>query len=238
LNHFDISTPKISFHEHNKASRIPELLTQLRQGACIAQVSDAGTPSISDPGYELVTATIAENMKVIPLPGANAALTALIGSGLPTDTFFFKGFLSHKKNDKKQELEVLRTKEETLIFYESPHELKKTIKEMAAVLGAERRVVLARELTKQYEEWLRGTLEETVVWTEKNKIRGEFCIIVEGNRAQSEAESFLDTISLSNYVKLLMAEEGLSSKEAIKRVSELREIPKREVYAAYHELSN
>lgn len=238
LNHFDIKTPKTSFHEHNKEGKIPDLLNRLRQGEAIAQVSDAGTPSISDPGYELVTAVISENMKVIPLPGANAALTALIGSGLPTETFFFKGFLSHKKNEKKKELEDLRVKEETLIFYESPHELKKTIKEMAETLGSGRRIVLARELTKQYEEWLRGTLEEAVVWTENNKIRGEFCLIVEGNKEETDEKSFLDTISLSNYVKLLMDEKEMSSKEAIKHVAELRDIPKRAVYAEYHGLTD
>ncbi len=238
LNHFDIATPKTSFHEHNKEGKIPELLDRLRQGETIAQVSDAGTPSISDPGYELVTAVIKKDMKVVPLPGANAALTALIGSGLPTETFFFKGFLSHKKNEKKEELETLRNKEETLIFYESPHELKKTIKEMADTLGADRRIVLARELTKQYEEWLRGTLEEAVAWTENNEIRGEFCVVVEGNKGEAPEKSFLDTISLSNYVKLLMDEKEMSSKEAIKQVAEIRDLPKREVYAEYHGLTD
>lgn len=235
LNHFDISVPQTSFHEHNFRERVPELIEKMRQGLQIAQVSDAGMPSISDPGYELTKAAIEAGIPVIPLPGASAGLTALIASGLIPQPFFFYGFLPRKKNEQLNELENLNKRMETIILYESPHRLKATLKNILSVTGPERRVTLARELTKRYEEFLRGTVAEAVEWTEQNEIRGEFCILLEGNPEEPEAENEeWRNWTLKEHTEHLMDEKGLSSKDAIKEVAQTRGIKKREVYSEYH----
>lgn len=145
LNHFDVQTKQISFHEHNTAERIPELISKLKQGITIAQVSDAGMPSISDPGHELVVACIREQINVVPLPGANAGITALIASGLLPQPFYFYGFLSRKPKEQRAEIDELRNREETMIFYEAPHRLKKTLKNLSTQLGGDRQAALCRE---------------------------------------------------------------------------------------------
>jgi len=235
LNHFDISVPQTSFHEHNFRERVPELIEKMRQGLQIAQVSDAGMPSISDPGYELTKAAIEAGIPVIPLPGASAGLTALIASGLIPQPFFFYGFLPRKKNEQLNELENLNKRMETIILYESPHRLKATLKNILSVTGPERRITLARELTKRYEEFLRGTVAEAVEWTEQNEIRGEFCILLEGNPEEPEAENEeWRNWTLKEHTEHLMDEKGLSSKDAIKEVAQTRGIKKREVYSEYH----
>lgn len=239
LNHFDIQTPQISFHEHNTSSRIPQLVGRLMDGENIAQVSDAGMPSISDPGYELVTEAIANGCSVIPLPGANAALTALIASGILPQPFYFYGFLPRKKKDLKSKLEELNKREETLIFYESPHRLKNVIPLMIEVFGEDRETTLARELTKKHEEFIRTSLKEIQNWVNTSQIRGEFVIIVEGNKNAQELiqdDQEWKSWSVKGHVEHLMSEDDLSSKIAIKEVSNIREMPKREVYAEYHEL--
>lgn len=235
LNHFDISVPQTSFHEHNFRERVPELIEKMRQGLQIAQVSDSGMPSISDPGYELTKAAIEAGIPVIPLPGASAGLTALIASGLIPQPFFFYGFLPRKKNEQLNELENLNKRMETIILYESPHRLKATLKNILSVTGPERRITLARELTKRYEEFLRGTVAEAVEWTEQNEIRGEFCILLEGNPEEPEAENEeWRNWTLKEHTEHLMDEKGLSSKDAIKEVAQTRGIKKREVYSEYH----
>lgn len=186
LNHFDISTRQISFHEHNTEQRVPELIEKLKAGYSIAQCSDAGMPSISDPGKELVVAAVREGVPVIPLPGANAGLTALIASGLVPQPFYFFGFLERKHQQQVTALEQLKDHKETMIFYEAPHRLKKTLATMAEVFGDERRVVLARELTKRYEEFTRGTLAEVTAWFADHQPRGEFVILVAGNEHPTE----------------------------------------------------
>lgn len=238
LNHFEIDTKKISFHEHNTQERIPELIEKLLQGQSIAQVSDAGMPSISDPGRELVAAAVDHDISVVALPGANAALTALIASGLSPQPFYFHGFLPRSKKDQEQELQALANKTESLIFYESPHRLKQVLKQMSQIFDPNRQVVLARELTKEYEEFVRGKLKTILNWLEEGTIRGEFVIIVEGNPNPSTDTSDNQWLALSekDHVELVMAEEGSSSKEAIKQVAKLRDVPKRQIYAAYHEL--
>ena len=237
LNHFDIKVKQISFHEHNKIERIPDLINHLLAGEDLAQVSDAGMPSISDPGYELVEAAINNDIPVIPLPGANAGLTALIASGINPQPFYFYGFLPSKKKDRRSEIEKLNKIEATMILYEAPHRLKNVIPDLAKELGGERRIVLARELTKRYEEIIRGTLFEAEKWVNDSEIRGEFCLIIEGNtQIENEETDMYGDIGLKEHVMIMMEAEDLSSKQAIKKVSTLRDLPKREVYAAYHEL--
>ncbi len=181
LQHFQIQTPQISYHDHNRRSRIPEILSHLQQGKAIALVSDAGMPGISDPGYELVKACIDEGISVVPIPGVSAAITALSAAGLPTDKFLFAGFLPPKTQQRRSQLELLKTEPHTLIFYESPHRLRQTLQDLAEVLGSERQIVLGRELTKFYEEFWRGKLSEVVTVYEHKQPQGEYTLVVGGN---------------------------------------------------------
>jgi len=234
-NYFEIDTPVVSYHEHNKEASGEKLLQKVMQGLKVALVSDAGMPAISDPGYELVTAAINENMAVVPLPGANAALTSLIASGLPCQPFYFYGFLNRSKKDKRTELEEIQKQSATLIFYESPHRLKETLAIMLDVLG-NRRIALCRELTKKYEEFIRGSIEEVITWAHQDEIRGEFCIIVEGSTSKHETEesSWWDDFSLEEHVNHYIKVKQMSSKEAIKQTAKDRGLQKREVYQAFH----
>jgi 16S rRNA (cytidine1402-2'-O)-methyltransferase len=234
-NYFEVKTPIVSYHEHNKESSGIKLLEKLKEGIKIALVSDAGMPTISDPGYELVAAALAEGLTVVPLPGANAALTALIASGLPCQPFYFYGFLNRQKRDKKKELEVLKKQTATIIFYESPHRLKETLALLEAVLG-DRRIVLCRELTKKYEEFIRGTITEAIVWANQEEIRGEFCLIVEGadEDAAEEETSWWGDLTLEDHVNHYISTQGISSKEAIKLTAKDRGLHKRDVYQAFH----
>ncbi|WP_091529911.1 16S rRNA (cytidine(1402)-2'-O)-methyltransferase [Alkalibacterium subtropicum] len=239
LNHFKVETPQTSFHEHNSKERTPQLIEKIKAGQSIAQVSDAGMPSISDPGVDLVRAAVDAGITVVPLPGPNAALTALIASGLSPQPFYFLGFLPRKKKDLTAELEELNKRKETLVFYESPHRVKQVVETMQAVYGSERKIVLAREVTKRFEEFIRGTMEEVCEWLSNENIRGEFVIIVEGNEhAETLEDKVWESWTLKEHVSFVMENESLPSKKAIKEVALLRDIPKREVYAAYHELEN
>lgn len=236
-NYFDIQTPLISYHEHNIEVGGEKLLGYLREGKSIALVSDAGLPCISDPGADIVVKAIAEDFAVVPIPGANAALTALIASGISPQPFYFFGFLNRNKKDRREQLDKLAKREETLIFYEAPHRLKETLKDLQLVLG-NRKITLARELTKKFEEFLRGTIEEALEWVQNNEIRGEFCIVLEGNTSgeTDEVEDiYWATMSLEDHVTFIMEETQLSSKDAIKEVAKLRNLPKRDVYQAYHQ---
>lgn len=240
LNHFEIHTSQISFHEHNSQERIGQLIERLGEGQNIAQVSDAGMPSISDPGHDLVVACIEAGISVVPLPGANAALTALIASGLSPQPFYFYGFLPRKKKDQVEALEELNLRPETVILYESPHRLKEVLKNMGTVLGETRKIVLCRELTKRYEEFIRGTIEEVQEWAQNTEIRGEFCVIVEGNSEGSlfpEEDTSWQELSVRDHVTQLMEEQQLRSKEAIKEVAKIREMKKQDVYSSYHEIN-
>jgi len=235
LNHFDIHTPLLSYHEHNKDAREAQLMERLEKGDKIALVSDAGMPAISDPGYELVQAAINADQAVVVLPGANAALCALVGSGLPTDEFIFYGFLPRKKKDKALELTRLKSLPSTMIFYESPHRLKDTLQVFYDQLG-ERNAVIARELTKRFEEYVRGTISELLSWAENHELKGEFCLVLEGNH---ESEQQGDTLwwshlSVDDHVTHYIEEQEISSKEAIKLVATDRKMAKREVYQMFH----
>lgn len=234
LNHFEVDTPKTSYHEHNVNEKTGELIRLLVDGQNIAQVSDAGMPSISDPGVELVKEAIAHNIAVVPLPGANAALTGLIASGISPQPFTFYGFLSRKKSDLKEELNELKNHKETLIFYESPYRLEKLMETLVEVLGENRQIVLAREVTKRYEEFIRGTAKEVLDWTEKTELRGEFVVILEGNKHVVE-EVYWEDWSILEHIEYKMNFEKMSSKDAIKVVAKERKLPKREVYAEYHQ---
>lgn len=234
LNQFEITTKQISFHEHNKETRIPELVARLQAGDSIAQVSDAGMPSISDPGHELVKAAILADVPVVPIPGASAGITALIASGLAPQPFMFYGFLPRKPKEQLHELDLLKTHQETMIFYEAPHRLAKTLQSIQKVFGAERQVVLARELTKRYEEFLRGTIAELVVWATSNEVRGEFVVIVSGNDqviATSDADPLAE-LSAVDAVKELV-ENGLKPTAAIKQIAKQRSLDRQTLYLKY-----
>ncbi|WP_040206607.1 16S rRNA (cytidine(1402)-2'-O)-methyltransferase [Neobacillus jeddahensis] len=234
-NYFEIETSIVSYHEHNKEASGEKLIEKVKQGLKVALVSDAGMPAISDPGYELVLAAIDEQVAVVPLPGANAALTSLIASGLSCQPFYFYGFLHRNKKDKRVELAGLKNQTATLIFYESPHRLKETLAIMLDVLG-NRNIALCRELTKKYEEFIRGTLEEAIAWAHQDEIRGEFCLIVDGTDQQEEDEalSWWQHLSLEEHVNHYISVKDIPSKEAIKQAAKDRGITKREVYQAYH----
>lgn len=233
-NYFEIATPVVSYHEHNKETSGEKLIQKVKGGLKIALVSDAGMPAISDPGYELVAAAIEEKVPVVPLPGANAALTSLIASGLPCQPFYFFGFLNRNKKEKRTELEGLKWQSATLIFYESPHRLKETLSIMLDVLG-NRKIAICRELTKKYEEFIRGTIEEVIGWTSQDEIRGEFCLILEGtDQQQEEGPSWWHDLTLEEHVNYYISEKEVSSKEAIKQTAKDRDMNKRDVYQAYH----
>ncbi|WP_125705258.1 16S rRNA (cytidine(1402)-2'-O)-methyltransferase [Lacticaseibacillus daqingensis] len=230
LNHFEITTKQISFHEHNTQARIPELLAKLVAGQSIAQVSDAGMPSISDPGKELVRAAIDAGLPVVPLPGANAATTALIASGLPPQPFMFYGFLPRKASEQRAALAALSTQPQTVIFYESPYRLAKTLTTIADVFG-DREAVLARELTKKFEEFNRGTLLELADWAADNA-RGEFVVMVAP--APEQAPTVSDTPLRDQVLAQIAA--GAKPNPAIKAVAKANGVPRQVVYNAYHEL--
>jgi 16S rRNA (cytidine1402-2'-O)-methyltransferase len=235
-NYFEIETPLISYHEHNLAVGGEKLLTLLQEGKTIALVSDAGLPCISDPGADIVEKAIAQNFSVVPVPGPNAAISALIASGLSPQPFFFYGFLNRGKKERRQQLEQLKKRQETILLYEAPHRLKDTLKDMEAILG-DRRIVLARELTKKFEEFLRGTLAEAVEWSQTEEIRGEFCIVLEGNSSVEEEEheeAYWQNMSIVEHVDFIINQSNITSKEAIKEVAKLRKVAKRDVYNEYH----
>lgn len=237
LNHFEIETKQISFHEHNTQERIPQLIAKLQQGMQIAQVSDAGMPSISDPGHELVNACIEAHIPVVPLPGANAGLTALIASGLAPQPFYFYGFLDRKPKDQRAEIDELAQRPETLIFYEAPHRLKKTLANLAAGMGEDRPAVLCRELTKRYEEFLRGSLSDLAEWAATDTVRGEFVVLVGGNDHPTTTATTAVDLSepIETQVDRLIA-AGDKPNAAIKEVASLRGLKKQDVYRTYHHL--
>ncbi|MBX0359897.1 16S rRNA (cytidine(1402)-2'-O)-methyltransferase [Halobacillus sp. Nhm2S1] len=234
LNHFEISTTLVSYHEHNKHTKGPELIDRLDNGQNIAIVSDAGMPGISDPGTDLVQRAIEADVPVVVLPGANAALPALAGSGLSTEEFYFHGFLPRKKKERTGVLQKLQSIQATLIFYESPHRLKEMLSHVHEVLG-DRKASLVRELTKRYEEYVRGDLGDLVDWAHSEQVRGEFCIVIEGADDVEPAETqWWASLSVIDHVQHYIENDGLRNKEAIKQTALDRKLPKREVYQAYH----
>ncbi|SEN94767.1 16S rRNA (cytidine1402-2'-O)-methyltransferase [Paenisporosarcina quisquiliarum] len=236
-NYFEISTPLISYHDHNLQSGGEKLMELLREGKQIALVSDAGLPCISDPGADIAAKAVKEGFAIVPIPGANAALSALIASGLSTQPFFFYGFLSRNKKERKLEIEKLQNRQESIILYESPHRLKESLRDLQSIIEGTRKIVLAREITKRFEEFLRGTIDEAVEWVEQAEIRGEFCIVLEGNEdavESNEETPWWSELTLEEHVDHLIEEKQCTSKEAIKEVAIQRGLSKREVYQNYH----
>lgn len=232
LKHFEIETRQISFHEHNAFDKIPELLELLKSGQSLAQVSDAGMPSISDPGHDLVKAAIVENIPVVALPGASAGITALIASGLAPQPHIFYGFLPRKAGQQRSFFEEKKTYPETQIFYESPYRVVTTLTNMLEVYG-NRQVVLVRELTKLYEEYQRGDINDVLAYLAENPLKGECLIIVEGNdgNCSEEEESLLSPVE---EVKARIA-SGSKPNHAIKTVAKERGLNRQSLYQDYHE---
>ena len=226
LQHFQIQTGQISYHEHNRSSRIPELLEHLTNGKAIALVSDAGMPGISDPGYELVTACVEAGIPVVPIPGASAAITALSASGLPTDRFVFEGFLSAKTQQRREYLESLQTESRTLIFYESPHRLRDTLQDLGDTLGSDRQIVLARELTKFYEEFWRGTIAEAIAHYSQREPQGEYTLVVAGI---PPSQPQLTEAELKAELEQIMR-QGVSRSQASRQLAKLTSVSRRHLY--------
>ena len=227
LNHFEIKKPLISYYKEIEKTKSNQLIKELKDGKNIAVVSDAGTPGISDPGEEIVKKAIEEGIDIIPIPGACAFVNALIASGFSTKEFSFIGFLPVNKKEKKDKLESIKNETRTLIFYEAPHKMKATLETFLEVLG-NRRIVLARELTKIHEEFIRSTIEDVL---EKEEYKGEFVILIEGSEISKE------DIELKNLNEMTLEEhyqkyeqEGLSKKDIIKRIAKDRNVNKNEIY--------
>lgn len=233
LNHFEIPTDLISFHEHNTASRIPELIEKMEQGTNIAQVSDAGTPSISDPGKELVKAAIKDDIAVVPLPGATASTTALIASGIAPQPFYFYGFLPRKGKERTEALVDLANRMETTIIYESPYRVLKTLDDLAADFGEQRQITLARELTKLHEAFFRGSIQEAIDYYTENDPKGEFVLVIAG-KPQEQVEAMTDEQIISAVNALI--EAGNKPNKAIKEIASQNDLKKQVVYNLYHNI--
>jgi 16S rRNA (cytidine1402-2'-O)-methyltransferase len=228
LNHFEIHTPTVSYHMHNEGSRAEELTAELKLGARIAIVSDAGTPGIADPGGQIAAAAIAAGIAVFPVPGANAAISGLIASGLPTERFTFHGFLPAKAGQRKTALEDLVRGEVTHVFYEAPHRILDTLADVEAVFGASQHVVVARELTKLHEEFLRGAVSDVrAQLAARASVRGEIVLMLAPSPAESSSEK---RASLAVEVAALMKSDGIGEMDALKRVARERGIGKSEAY--------
>ncbi len=225
LNHFEIKKPMISFYRHNEGVKIEQVLTMLEEGKNLALVSDAGTPAISDPGEDLVRALIENEINIIPVPGAVAAIQALICSGFDTTRFAFEGFLSINKRTRKERLAELKNEERTMLFYEAPHKLTRTLESLKETFGGDKRIVLGREITKIHEEMMRMTVQEAIDYYEENDVKGEFVIVVEG--APKIVEEVTETIEelMERYL-----DEGMDKKEAMKLVAKEKGVSKSEVY--------
>ena len=231
LNHFDIDTPMQSYHEFNKYDKAKELVQMMLDGKNIALITDAGTPGISDPGEELVKECIASGVEVTSLPGASACVTALSMSGLPTRRFCFEAFLPKDKKKKEIVLKQLQNETRTIIIYEAPHRLKKTLKEIEEALG-NRKISICREISKKYEETIVTTLAEAIMKYSEEEPKGEFVLVIEGKSAEEiedEERQKWEDVTLENHMKIYM-DQGCDKKEAMKKVAKDRGVAKREIY--------
>ncbi|HHH5456490.1 TPA: 16S rRNA (cytidine(1402)-2'-O)-methyltransferase [Streptococcus pyogenes] len=233
LKHFDIATKQISFHEHNAYEKIPDLIDLLISGRSLAQVSDAGMPSISDPGHDLVKAAIDSDIAVVALPGASAGITALIASGLAPQPHVFYGFLPRKAGQQKAFFEDKHHYPETQMFYESPYRIKDTLTNMLACYG-DRQVVLVRELTKLFEEYQRGAISEILSYLEETPLKGECLLIVAGAQVDSEVELTADVDLVSLVQKEIQA--GAKPNQAIKKIAKAYQVNRQELYQQFHDL--
>ena len=231
LEKIGVHNHMLSFHKYNSKERAPELIKLMKDGAVIAEISDAGMPVISDPGYILVQECIKNNIPVVPLPGASAFTTALIASGFDAQPFTYYGFLPRKKSEQQPFFEQMKKARATSIFYEAPHRLIKTLNNMSEVLDSERKIVVARELTKIHEEFIRGTISEVTDYFEQNAPRGEFVVLVSPNVAQETQLSWAELIKSVNR----LVDKGESKKSAIKTVAQENNVSKNELYERYHQ---
>ncbi|MEE1050298.1 MAG: 16S rRNA (cytidine(1402)-2'-O)-methyltransferase [Clostridia bacterium] len=232
LNHFDIKVPTTSYYEHNKREKGSYLIEKLLSGQNIAIITDAGMPGISDPGEDLVRLCIENNIEIEALPGPCAFATALVASGLPTGRFAFEGFLTVNRKNRLSHLESLKNDERTLIFYEAPHKLMTTLKDMFAAFG-NRKIVLARELTKKFEEYNRTTLEDAIIYYEETPPKGEFVLILEGADANKVQEEYLSSLPSAEELLKKYSAEGMRAKELTRRVADELKQPRREIYDLY-----
>src|SRR5579863_2852521 len=233
LNHYGITTRTTSYHEHNEITRSAELVLELEQGARIALVTDAGTPGISDPGFRLITLAIRHHIPVVPIPGASAFLSALVASGLPTDSFRFNGFLPAKRGQRRQVIESIRESERTQVFYEAPHRVIEALEDIVEILGGQRHVVIAREVTKIYEEFLRGRAGEVLeTLKERGDIKGEITLLI-GKMDATKLKSPATRVSVRDRINQLMVEEHLDEKTALKKVAKEMGISKSEAYREF-----
>ena len=230
LNHYEINKPLISYHRHNEETKSEILIEKLRNGENIALVSDAGTPGICDPGEEVIKKAIEDNIEVIPIPGACAMINALIVSGISTKEFEFLGFLPLNKKLRRQKLKEIENSSKTIIIYEAPHKMKTTLGDLKEILK-DRKIVLARELTKIHEEFIRGTVEEVTEYFAQNAPRGEFVILISPNTEAPKQLSWSELIDLVNN----LVEKGKSKKDAIKQVAKEHHVSKNELYDQYHQ---
>lgn len=230
LNHFNINKPLTSYHEHNKNFKGGYLLDKLKEGEDIALVSDAGMPGISDPGADIVKECIDNGFEIEVLPGASAFVVALVGSGMDTSKFVFEGFLDRDKKNKKTRLEEIKKEKRTIVIYESPHRLKDTLKTMLEILG-DRKISICRELTKKHEEYFRTTLTESIDYYSENSPRGEYILIIEGDKYYEDMpeNNIYEHMDEREYV-ISLIESGMSKKDAIKKVSRARGLKKDLVY--------
>ena len=226
LDHYGIEGKLVSYHEHNEAERSRELIERLHEGVSVAQVSDAGMPGISDPGYRVIKSAIEQGIAVVPVPGPSALIAALAASGLPTDAFEFRGFLPAKSGQRRTELESIRPREHTVIFYEAPHRIHESIDDIVAVLGPERPIVIARELTKVHEEFLRGTVREVAENILDRELKGEITILI-GKAVAREQSEILDP---GARLRQIMREQNVDEKAALKILAKERGVSKSELY--------
>lgn len=230
LNHLGISKPMTSYFEHNIRQKGEMILNRILNGESAALISDAGTPAISDPGEDIVRLCHEQGVRVIPVPGAVAGISALISSGLPTSRFSFEGFLSVNKKSRMEHLESVKHSSYTLIFYEAPHKLRNTLKDMLTAFG-NRKITIARELTKKFEQIMPTTLEQAVAYYADNEPKGEFVLVIEGCAPEEAAEeNQLNRLSVPEHLALYM-EQGMEKKEAMKRVAQDRGVSRREIYS-------
>lgn len=217
LTHYNIGTPTISYHEHNEMTRSAELVKKLEEGAQVALVTDAGMPGISDPGYRLIALAIRHHIAVVPIPGPAAFLAAIVASGLPADSFRFSGFLPARQGPRREMLESIRESPRTQIFYEAPHRIRETLQDVVAALGPDRAVVIAREVTKLHEEFLRGRAEEVLETLKTRELKGEITLLV--GKAEAGARPATATPAVRERFEQLVAHEKLDEKAALKRVA-------------------
>src|SRR3989441_10732318 len=230
LNHYGITTRSISYHEHNEMTRAAELIVDLEQGTRMALVTDAGMPGISDPGFRLISLAIRHHVPVVPIPGASAFLAALVASGLPADSFRFSGFLPAKRGQRRKMLESIQGSPRTQVFYEAPHRVEEAVEAIVEVLGAERHLVIAREVTKIHEEFLRGRAYEVLrTLNARDEIRGEITLLI-GRQEETEQKTVKASATVRQRLAEIMAEQKLDEKAALKKVAKEIGVSKSEVY--------